>query len=505
MTPETFFENFGLIAEAPNGIKKLREMILQLAVQGKLVPQDPKDEPANELLKKIKAEKDSLIKDGKIKKEKLHPLIRTEDMPYVLPHSWEWTKLGNLTYIRTGKLDANASNPNGIYPFFTCAKDPLRIDHYSYNCECVLLAGNGNFDVNYYHGKFEAYQRTYIIEPINRILLRIPFLYRYIQNYSKVLRDMSIGGVISYIKIGFLTEALFPLPPLNEQHRIVEKVDQLMALCDELEEKQARRSKTRTSLTVASFQALAEAKEKDEFRRAWERVRDGFGFLTETPESIKELQQTILQLAVKGWFTGKCFPSIPETKISDFIYFQNGYAFKSNDFSKKGVRLLRNINIGHGNIIWEITECIPFQEAKKYESFRLKKNNIVLSLDRPIIQGGLKIARVSDTNLPSLLLQRVARVFIKNDDLLMDYFYLWLQSSAFISNIDPGRSKGVPHISTKQIKAIPFYCPSKDEQKVTIDKTNKLIALCHDIDQSLKDSEYFSSKLTTAMTTTLIQ
>lgn len=73
-------------------------------------------------------------------------------------------KLGDLTKIRTGKLDANASSPNGKYPFFTCSKEPLRINSHSYDCECVLVAGNGDLNVKYYNGKFDAYQRTYIIE-----------------------------------------------------------------------------------------------------------------------------------------------------------------------------------------------------------------------------------------------------------------------------------------------------------------------------------------------------
>lgn len=76
-------------------------------------------------------------------------------------------KLGDYTNIKTGKLDANASSDNGIYPFFTCSKEPLTIDTYSYNCECVLVAGNGDLNVKYYSGKFDAYQRTYIIESNN--------------------------------------------------------------------------------------------------------------------------------------------------------------------------------------------------------------------------------------------------------------------------------------------------------------------------------------------------
>lgn len=73
-------------------------------------------------------------------------------------------KLGDLTKIKTGKLDANASSEDGQYPFFTCSREPLKISNYSYDCECVLVAGNGDLNVKYYNGKFDAYQRTYIIE-----------------------------------------------------------------------------------------------------------------------------------------------------------------------------------------------------------------------------------------------------------------------------------------------------------------------------------------------------
>jgi hypothetical protein len=183
-------DNWLAIADTPESIASLRMLILDLAMKGKLVPSS------------------------------------TE---------WRECLLGEITKIRTGKLDANASSPDGAYPFFTCAKDPLRISSFSYDTECVLLAGNGNFDVNYFSGKFDAYQRTYILEARDRAELFIPFLYRFMQGHSRKLLEQSIGGVIKYIKIGFLTEAKFLLPQMEEQKMIVSKVDELMGLCDQLE------------------------------------------------------------------------------------------------------------------------------------------------------------------------------------------------------------------------------------------------------------------------------
>ena len=130
-------------------------------------------------------------------------------------------KVGEITKIKTGKLDANASSADGKYPFFTCSKDPLRINSYSYDCECVLVAGNGDLNVKYYNGKFDAYQRTYIIEDNSNGLLYMPYLYYFLEGYIGELRKQSIGGVIKYIKLGNLTDVLVELPSIEEQKYIV--------------------------------------------------------------------------------------------------------------------------------------------------------------------------------------------------------------------------------------------------------------------------------------------
>lgn len=141
-------------------------------------------------------------------------------------------KLGDITKIRTGKLDANVSTEDGEYPFFTCSKEPLKISTYSYDCECVLVAGNGDLNVKYYHGKFDAYQRTYIIEDNSDGKLFMPYLYYFMEGYIEELRMQAIGGVIKYIKLGNLTDALIELPEIQIQKNVVEKLDKVKKLID---------------------------------------------------------------------------------------------------------------------------------------------------------------------------------------------------------------------------------------------------------------------------------
>ncbi len=139
-------------------------------------------------------------------------------------------RLGDYVTIRTGKLDANASSENGKYPFFTCSVTPLKIDIYSYDCECVLVAGNGDLNVKYYNGKFDAYQRTYIIESNDKSILSVPYLYCFLDKYVETLRTQAIGGVIKYIKLGNLTDAQIPLVSLEEQNKIVENLNKINSL-----------------------------------------------------------------------------------------------------------------------------------------------------------------------------------------------------------------------------------------------------------------------------------
>jgi len=140
--------------------------------------------------------------------------------------------LGEYTKIKTGKLDANASSINGKYPFFTCSSEVLKIDYYDYDCECVLVAGNGDLNVKYYNGKFNAYQRTYIIESSDTEVLNTKYLYYLIDSKIEQLRNASIGGVIKYIRLNNLTDIKFEKRNLEEQLHIVKELDKVKEIID---------------------------------------------------------------------------------------------------------------------------------------------------------------------------------------------------------------------------------------------------------------------------------
>ena len=178
------------------------------------------------------------------KKETLTPeerlqaaLVPESEQPYKVPGNWCWTFLKPISKIRTGKKDANYGSVDGEYPFFTCAAEPIRCHGYSFDCNAILLAGNGDINnISRYNGKFEAYQRTYvveIIEPINIDYVFYWFKYRWF-DFNK---DKMFGTAIPYIRLGNLQEFPIPVPPLAQQQRIVNHIESLFAKLDEARQK----------------------------------------------------------------------------------------------------------------------------------------------------------------------------------------------------------------------------------------------------------------------------
>jgi len=259
---ETNEENYELIS-------KLRQSILQEAVQGKLVPQDPNDEPASILLERIKEEKERLVKEGKIKKEKPLPPISEDEIPYELPKGWEWVRLGEIGETHTGTTPSTKHPEyfNGEIPFIKPAD--ITDKGINYNNESLTLLGvnkgrlipkdsvmmvciGGSIGKCYYTDRdCSCNQQINAITAYGN--MHGKFLYYFLSSpyfYKQVLARAT-GSATPIINKNKWSNILFPLPPLSEQKRIVEKVDQLMALCDELE-KNIEQSKNDSELLMQS-------------------------------------------------------------------------------------------------------------------------------------------------------------------------------------------------------------------------------------------------------------
>ncbi|EMQ2223774.1 restriction endonuclease subunit S [Citrobacter freundii] len=307
------------------GIKKLRELILELAVRGKLVPQDSNDEPASVLLKRITAEKAELVKQGKIKKQKPLPEISEEEKPFELPEGWEWVRLGDLGIIGSSSrvhqkdwtskgvpfyrareivsLAKNGFVNNELFItdelFETLAQNGLHPEEND-----IMLTGVGTIGVSYI---VKAFERFYFKDASVLIFKNIHKLYHEYLNFifqspywfNEIYKN-SMGTTVHTLTISRAVDVLIPIAPEKEQYSINAKVQMLMDLCDQLEQHSLTSLDAHQQLVETLLTTLTDSQNADELAENWARISEHFDTLFTTEASIDALKQTILQLAVMG-------------------------------------------------------------------------------------------------------------------------------------------------------------------------------------------------------------
>jgi len=348
-------------------------------------------------------------------------------------NTWTVKQLGEVCNITTGKLNANTAVENGKYPFFTCSRETFAIDHFAFDCEAILLAGNnavGDFNVKHYKGKFNAYQRTYIITIKREEQILYRYLYLQVENGLKEFKSKSVGAGTKFLKLDIIKDLNIPIPPLSEQKRIVKIVDNAFEGID--------RTIANTKKNLANARELFES-----YRNST---------LTQKDTEWKEIT------------------------LGAEIDLMTGFPFKSNQYteSDQSIRLLRGDNIVQGLLRWDDVKKWSESEVNEFLIYQLKEGDVVLAMDRPWVKAGLKHAMISKNDLPCLLFQRTACLRgIKN---LSNRFLMYLIGShAFIQHILSNQTGiGVPHISGKQIQSFRFLKPSFSEQNFISDNLDEL-------------------------------
>ncbi len=332
MTPAEFLDNFGHLAEAPNGVRKLRELILQLAVRGQLVPQDPNEEPSNVFLEEINAEKKPEIADGRTNRLKSLQEECTEYFNFQIPPNWTWVTLSDvLLELQTGPFGSNLHkseyiengtpviNPSNIReqsivpdPKVSVGSSTLsRLQSYQVRTGDIILARRGEMgrcaviskkQEGWLCGTGSLILRISdcIFRPFLIVLMHSEFVRRY-------LLSNSVGATMNNLNQSILVRLPCPLPPLPEQERIVAKVDQLMALCDELEQRRDAATKTRRQFQIAALDQLTNAESVEDLQVAWGRVQRYFDALAADHAGGQLVRQAILDLGAQG----RLMPQVP--------------------------------------------------------------------------------------------------------------------------------------------------------------------------------------------------
>ena len=313
--------HFDRIADGPDAVPRLRRFILDLAVRGKLVPQDPDDEPVSELLKRITAAKARLVKAGQIRKPKAVPALSDENLPFSLPANWAWSQIAEIGVLSPRNEAADDTEASFVPMPMIAAEYGVASGHevrrwkdikkgYTHFAEGdVGLAKitpcfqNGKSTVfrNLTGGLGSGTTELHIVRPLfvspdfTLLFLKSPYF------IEAGIPKMTGTAGQKRVPTEYFANSPFPLPPLAEQHRIVAKVDELMALCDRLEAARTEREATRNRLAAASLARLnAPDPDPAAFRNDAAFALDNLTPLTTRLDQVKALRQTILNLAVRG-------------------------------------------------------------------------------------------------------------------------------------------------------------------------------------------------------------
>lgn len=466
----------------------LKNSILQLAVQGKLVPQDSNDEPASELLKRIRSEKERLVKEGKIKKGKALAPIAEDEIPFDIPENWTWAKLGDICTIVTGKKDANFGAAEGRYCFFTCASTPIRCSSYSFEGESILIAGNGDIgNISYYDGKFEAYQRTYVLQPYLEHSYLIYLLFHIRSNWVKYNTDKMFGTAIPYIRLGNVQNYLVALPPLAEQERIVAKIEELLPLIEKYD-----KAEKQLSALNAEF--------PDKLRKSILQ-QAVMGKLTErdpadepASELLKRIRAEKEKLIKEGKIKkGKPLPPISEDEIpfeipdtwewvrlSEICNISDG-THQTPNYVEHGMPFLSAQNIKPYSFIPEIHRDVSYEDFKEYnKNVSPEKGDILMTR----VGAGIGEAAIIDQEFEFSIYVSLTLIKSYCKDFCMEYLLHVLNSPigrklAEKKTLGKGASQG--NLNLVFIREFVLPIPPLSEQKRIVARVDELLKICDEL------------------------
>ncbi|EDA1994373.1 restriction endonuclease subunit S, partial [Salmonella enterica subsp. enterica serovar Newport] len=505
------------------GIKKLRELILELAVRGKLVPQDPNDEPASVLLKRIAAEKAELVKQGKIKKQKPLPEISEEEKPFELPMGWEWTRLGSISnYGFCDKAEPEDVTPETwILELEDIEKVTSKLINKVTFAERPFKSSKNRFsqgDVLY--GKLRPYLDKVIVAnepgvctteiiPITsygniypeflRLLLKAP-------NFIIYANSSTHGMNLPRLGTEKAQQAVIELAPIQEQLRIVSRVDKLMSLCDQLEQHSLTSLDAHQQLVETLLTTLTDSQNADELAENWARISEHFDTLFTTEASIAALKQTILQLAVMGKLVPQDPNDEPASELLKRIAQEKAQLVKDGKMKKQKplppisdeekpfelpigwewCRLGECINLisgqhlkpdeyeeeCHGEMLPYITGPAEFGLiSPTYSKYTNEKRAIAAKGDILITCKGAGLGKlnVADTNIAisrQLMAINVIRMNSEYLKIILDSMYGYFQSK--------GVGIAIPGISREDVMEPLIMLPPFEEQKRIMENLYKL-------------------------------
>ncbi|HHX8299348.1 TPA: restriction endonuclease subunit S [Vibrio diabolicus] len=524
------------------GVKKLRELILELAVRGKLVPQDPNDEPASVLLERIKDERRAEAKNGKLKEVKA---ISENEFPYKLPINWSFVRLEEIIQISSGKnltakkMDTSGKIPvyggngvTGIHSESNVSEKTIVIGRVGFYCGSVHLTPACAWVTD--NAFITKYSRANLDEDFLVWLLKATNLG---ENDSATAQPVISGKKVYPIVVA--------LPPKEEQRLIAAKIHELLALCDQLEQQTESSIEAHQVLVTTLLDTLTNSADADELMQNWARISEHFDTLFTTEESIDQLKQTILQLAVMGKLVPQDPSDEPAAELLKRIAEEKAQLILKKEIPKakkfEEISVEDNAFNAPSNWSWVRLETVfnvivdcPHSTAKFQDEgllcidtnsfkqgqlhpnrFRFvsketfdKRNARLVPKPRDIIfarEGSVGESVVIPEGVECCLGQRVM-LFRPSESLNAEFLRLTISNKGALNQLLVlHKGIGAKHVNVGDMRAFVICLPPKMEQDRIVDKVNELLGLCELLRSSLKDFQSTQLYLTDAILERAVQ
>lgn len=556
-TAELLEKHFDIAFTAPDGIKKLRELILTLAMQGRLVPQNPNDQPASELLKEIEAEKQRLVQEGKIKQPKPLPPVTEEEKPYVLPEGWEWGRLQSFADYngRPNITPSEIGNDIWLLDLEDIEKETSRLLYRAKYSERDSKSTKSTFNAgDVLYGKLRPYLDKVLIADKNgvctteivpvvpskavtseflRWLLKRPEFLSHVNNLMYGVKMPRLGTEDAI-------QSIHPLPPVNEQRRIVAKINELMARCDKLEKLRIEQQEKRLTVHAAAIKQLLNIAEPDQHQRAQTFLAKHFDELYIVKENVTELRKAILQLAVMGKLVPQNPDDQPASELVKEIEAEKQQLVKEGKIKKpkplppvteeeKPYALPQGWEwVRFGEISFQITdgahhtptyveEGIPFLSVKDmssgsldFSSTRLISQKQHQDLIRRCYpqKGDLLLTKVGTTGIPVLIdIDREFSIFVSvalikfPQNLVFGKYLSWLIKSPLVKTQSEDGTEGVgnKNLVLRKITSFLLALPPLAEQRHIVAKIDQLMTLCDVLEQQIDATTSKQTELLNAL------
>ncbi|MCY4204292.1 MAG: restriction endonuclease subunit S [Bacteroidetes bacterium] len=517
MNTERLLALYDRVADAPDAVLHLRQFILDLAVQGKLVEQNPHDPSPSDLPNRIHHE----YGNTRISKSIANPTANRKTpiekySPFEIPKSWYWISTGETGHIFSGNSSNQAMkeklyrNKSG-YPYIMTKDVGYGFDQLNYENNMKVSHEQHNFKIAKRYSVLICaeggsagrkigitdrpicFGNKLIANEMRKSIIPRYVLIVYMSNYFYHEFSIRMKGVISGISIKKFLEIPFPLPPLSEQHRIVKKVDEMMTQCDEIEASRNKRESIRAKLTVSSLGRLVDSKSsEEEFRNHAGFVIDNISSLTINAEQIKLLKKTILDLAVRG----KLVEQNPRDKPASEL-LKNGRVEKckvNSGWLVSDIGSLLDFKYGKSK---KISECLKHGPIPVFGSNGIVGYCETALVDRSSIIIGRKgsAGAVNKSSGPAWITD-VAYYVLAPIYFDKDYLYWALKGVELDSH-----AKGVkPGLSRSDAYKIPLRVPPLSEQHRIVKRVDELMEQCNKLEKNIsKRSDRMAKLLDSAL------